>query len=114
MTNEIPKELIQSALALCWKSFEDMEEYSVWVDWRDSICWWEYEFSYPKFFYYLLSPEFMEKYQWNIHPAKNWPNSINAQLYRQYACEWIWKAIYEYQKGNSENLIQLLTKIWAK
>ncbi len=46
----IPQHLIENALALTGKQ-----------DFEFCVSSWEAEFSYPKFFYYLLSPEFIEK-----------------------------------------------------
>jgi hypothetical protein len=54
MTNELPKELITSALELCGKRSYDVSENITYTD--------DVFFSYPNFFYYLLSPEFIEKY----------------------------------------------------
>jgi hypothetical protein len=51
------------------------------------------------FFYYLLSPEFIDKYAEN----KVWHNETYIGFFG--------KAIYEYQKGNSAHIIELLTKI---
>ena len=102
--------LITSALELCGKSMEDMDWEYVWSD-------TEY-FSYPRFFYYILSPEFIEKYRKvyddyddifhipMVYTPKEWDK---ATLWT--ACT-VWWAIYEYQSWNSEPIISLLSKIW--
>jgi hypothetical protein len=96
MTNEIPKELIERALALCGKEYWDM---SVWVRWEYEVEW---VFSHPCFFYYLLSPEFLYKY--NRHTNYNIDDAI---WWKE-----VWEVCTEYQKGNSEPIISLLSKIW--
>jgi hypothetical protein len=59
MTNEIPKELIEKALFLTEKTPWDMQV--IWeIDEKTSQI--VEEFSIERFFYYLLSPEFIEKY----------------------------------------------------
>lgn len=103
--------LIESALQLTWKSMEDMEEYSVLVDWRWTVCDWEFEFSIEKFCYYLLSPEFIEKYDKIEYP----------RVWSCRTCMYFWLAIYEYQRRdekypgwNETPLIELLSKINEK
>lgn len=95
----IEKEIINKALSLIGKKMEDMN----WIEWTH--CSWECEhyeeFSYPKFYAYLLTPEFLYMYRkviW-IYPA------IDVDI------KFIWEAIYEHQKGNSWPLISLLEKI---
>lgn len=61
----LDKKLIESALALTWKTIDDMNipKY-LWdcsVNWMAFPEFWD-EFSIEKFCYYLLSPEFIEKY----------------------------------------------------
>jgi hypothetical protein len=58
----IPQELIEKALQLTGKSIEDMriEVPTRKSQFKDAL--YTYEFYYPKFFYYLLSPEFIDKY----------------------------------------------------
>lgn len=104
----IKQEIIERALALTGKTMEDM-----WEIVRKSDCeckyahFSDYDFSYQKFFYYLISTEFIEKYE---------------PLYHKYHIEWwyIWDnplpkkfltAIYKYQKWSPEYLILLLAKI---
>lgn len=99
MTNEIPKELIQASLALCEYMYDDfMDEIYRWDSYSFSweYCWpkIEQKFSIEKFFYYLLSPEFIEKYSKLDYTVS------------------FWVAINRYQSWNSEPLIQLLSKIW--
>jgi hypothetical protein len=48
----IPQHLIESALALCGKTMEEMSESAY--------------FDYPKFFYFLLSPEFLLTFTGNL------------------------------------------------
>jgi hypothetical protein len=92
----IPHELIIRALALTRMTMEDITEIV------PDGGWYEYEddFSYPKFFYYLLSPEFIEKY--NIIEQTGW-GEPNECLF--------WLAIHEYQSWNSAPIVELLTKI---
>lgn len=80
--------LIENALALTGKTMEDMNILPV-------LC----KFSIQNFCYYLLSPEFIGKYCEidDIRPS-----------------QWIviiWWAIYKYQSGDSQPLIELLSKI---
>lgn len=104
----IPTHLIQAALQLTGKIIGDMNEI---------VHWWDYghidEFSIEKFCYYLLSPEFIEKYL--ILHNESWP-IWNDSISRR-----IWVAITESQRKdekfpdwNHENLISLLEKIWTK
>lgn len=98
----IDNKLIERALALTGKTMEDMEEYSVLVDWRWSVCDWEFEFSIEKFCYYLLSHEFIKEYR-----------SIKKDyFYEESVVEKFWKAIYKYQSWNEQPLSSLLEKIW--
>jgi hypothetical protein len=57
MENTIPQELIDKALALTGKTTSYVEE-----DVLDEFLDYTPTFSYPKFYAYLLSPEFIEKY----------------------------------------------------
>lgn len=118
----IPTNLIENALALTGKTMEEMQ--TITPDWSN---WW---FSIEKFCFYLLSPEFIEKYrkiyddsdtyirdaEWNpiesIYTPKEWGKALTWT-----ACA-IWWAIYEYQRKdeefpdwNPEPLISLLEKI---
>ena len=94
------QQLIESALALTWKTMQDMRE----MTWYDEDAYWEwcpwtyYESSIEKFWWYLLSPEFIKKYSY----IKNVPMNIPKAF---------WKAIYEYQSGDESYLIELLSKI---
>lgn len=57
-------QLIEKALGLTWKNMEDMEEV-----WEIEYEWtYDFKFSIEKFCYYLLSPEFIEKYKQHVHP----------------------------------------------
>ena len=95
----LDNKLIENALALTGKTMEDMEIVS-WVIYQKEEL--TYRFSIEKFYAFLLSPEFIEKYCEidDIRPS-----------------QWIviiWWAIYKYQSGNEKPLIELLSKIWAK
>lgn len=69
---------------------------------RDIYPDYRYRFSIEKFCYYLLSPEFIEKYLELDHLF-----TYDEYVYFIEMAE----AIYEYQKGNPEPLISLLSKI---
>ena len=93
----IPQELITKALQLTWKTIEDMEITLWWVNLAWDYCY--EELSIEKFCYYLLSPEFIEKYEWVEYT--DWLNSVVDFAY----------AITDYQKWNNKPLIELLSKI---
>ena len=87
--------LIEKALALTGKTLDDMFWWM--TGWYENEYWelpFEDKFSMAEFCYYLLSPEFIEKYDWIIHTSR-----------------YFWEAIYEYQKGNKEPLTNLLSKL---
>ena len=87
---------IEKALALCGKIMSPTNYlYDFELENKNPISWTWY-FSYPKFFYYLLSPEFIEKYL----------EKVSTCFARDF-----WQAIYEYQSGNEERLQNLLSKI---
>lgn len=62
------QELIENALKLTGKTIEDMQEIKsgrIRVDeWNDEYIEYKREFSIEKFYAFLLSPEFIEKYAW--------------------------------------------------
>lgn len=97
---------IEKALALTGKTMDDVNKYRpvIWAG------YWDYDivFSIEKFCYYLLSPEFIEKYienlKWEVYPR--WFED-SPRLLREDIARWI----YEYQKGNEEPIISLLEKI---
>lgn len=90
------QELIESALKLTWKSIDDMEV----VLPRTML---PKTFSIEKFCYYLLSPEFIEKYV----------EKVNFFTYDKYVYLLeMAEAISEYQSWNEQPLISLLEKIW--
>lgn len=93
----LKQELIENALALTEKTMEDM----YYLKWYSL----QYEFLIECFCYYLLSPEFIEKYAWII----NWEYYFVWQEERMSAT--VWKVIYEYQQGNEEPLTNLLSKL---
>ena len=115
----IPQNLIENALALTGKTIYDMKEMSYGIKW-DSYWKIIFEFSYPKFFSYLLSPEFIEK----CHELT--ADTINCNIVM--TIEHIWVCIYEYQKWEylfskgeitekqkdeyEAPIISLLEKIW--
>lgn len=101
--------LIESTLALTGKIMADVME---WIPltkrWDTS---WDYGFSIEKFSYYLLSPEFIEKYLDII----DW--EYNPDYYDDSYPFWVaysdfWVAIWEYQLWNEQLLTNLLSKIW--
>ncbi len=104
------KKLIESALWLCEYMYSDfMDEIYRWDSYSFS---WEYswpnielKFSIEKLCYYLLSPEFIEKYAKII----NWEYYFVWQEKRMSAT--VWQEIYEYQSWNEQPLIDLLSKI---
>lgn len=100
MTNEIPNELIERALQLTGKSMEDMNR----CIYCEMVLWAKKEFSIEKFFYYLLSKDFINKYK----------IKMNEWFHRLYYIQMFWTAIYDYSSWNSEPIISLLSKIWAK
>ena len=96
--------LIENALNLTGKTMEDMKEL---IDlWNNDAG---YYFSIEKFCYYLLSPEFIEKYYKNMYPNKEIYTYSN---FFHWYTERFWIAIYEYQSWNEEPLQELLSKIW--
>ncbi len=99
MQEVIPRELIEKALALTGMPIEEVESITGvhWVK-QEAIFW----FSMETFCYYLLSPEFIEKYKDLVY----WDWSWNYNT----VCI-IWNAVYEYQKWEPESLIFLLEKI---
>jgi len=97
----IPTPLIEKALELTGKKMEDMQE-PICLNWIVDF----YNFSIEKFCYYLLSPEFIEKYYQSQRPWYT-PDQATLDL-----MSWEFGyAIYEYQSGNSEPLVYLLSKI---
>lgn len=91
----IDTKLIEKALALTGNTMEYMSEIGIYED----------SFSIEKFCYYLLSPEFIEKYE--VHVERGVPN----KLYRKWIAQKFWQVIYEYQKWDEELLTDLLSKI---
>lgn len=96
----IPQELIEKAFSLTGNTIGDMvcdywtgnKEYATLTEW----------FSFEKFCYYLLSPEFIVEYLKidSVPDCSHWWVAYD-----------LWEAIYEYQKGNEERLIDLLSVI---
>ena len=114
----LPQELISKALALTWRTIEDMEEpeFVHRTQWFKELYNWRLNWflSIEKFCFYLLSPEFIEKYiPIIIEEVYLWEyNSDFDADPESVSCEYFWTAIYEYQKWNSQPLIDLLEKIW--
>lgn len=96
----IPTNLIENALSLTGKKMEDIQDpYIIYDD----------DYSIEKFCYYLLSPEFIEKYMPLLFPFEiTW----DYEWYLRHTAKDFWEAIYEYQSSNHEPLISLLEKIW--
>lgn len=59
MPNDIPLEFIKKALALTGKTMEDVSDIDYGGEYMDEKFSY---FSIEKFCYYLLSPEFIKKY----------------------------------------------------
>lgn len=99
--SQIDLRLIEKAIALTGKPMEEVE-WITGIHWikQETIFW----FSIEKFCYYLLSPEFIEKY--TLHTTILADKNDAIYFIKEY-----WKAIYEYQKWNPEPLISLLQKI---
>ena len=106
----IPTNLIENALSLTGKTMEDVYEYWEAKDENDRYYnWLPLVFSIEKFCYYLLSPEFIEKYMPLLFPFEiTW----DYEWYLRHTAKDFWEAIYEYQSWNHEPLISLLEKIW--
>lgn len=100
----IPTELIERTLALTGKNEWDVCELTM-VDKSDDKIITKWKFSIEKFFYYILSPSFIEKYYESQRP---WymPDQATLDL-----MSWEFGyAIYAYQSGDSSKLINLLSK----
>lgn len=104
-------DIIEKALALNGKTMEDMEE--VVQEWpcecdRDThyINW---IFSYSKFFAYLLSPEFIEKYAEILWLGE--ATIFSTQWFKNIVASGAWNAIYKFQSWNPKYLEDLLSKI---
>ena len=80
----IDKDLIEKSLTLCWRKYSDMD--------IEHYC------------YFLLSPEFIEKYAFINYECTD-------EYYKIRWVESVWRAVYEYQKWNETPLITLLEKI---
>lgn len=106
----LSQSLIKSALALTWKTMEDMYEKTsahIWICWDDDdTILYGYNFSSEKFCYYLLDKKFLIKYYQNKKPWYT-PSIETTDLM---AGEF-WYAIMEYQSDNENPLIELLEKI---
>lgn len=87
----LSEKLIENALNLTGKTMEDIlndtQDYH-----EQALC------------YYLLSPEFIEKYDRIIYPE-------NIDRYPYLQSLRFWQAITEYQSGNEKPLIELLSEI---
>lgn len=92
--------LIENALALTGKKLYEMNR---WYSWEYEV---EYKFCIAEFCYYLLSPEFIEKYSKTI----NWEFFFDWQEER--VARMFWLNIYRFQSWDEQPLIDLLSKIW--
>lgn len=92
--------LIENALALTVKKLYEMNR---WYSWEYEV---EYKFCIAEFCYYLLSPEFIEKYSKTI----NWEFFFDWQEER--VARMFWLNIYRFQSWDEQPLIDLLSKIW--
>ena len=91
--------LIERALQLTSKTIEDMFWWM--TGWYENEYWdlpFEDKFSMAQFCYYLISEDFIDQYQ------KFDSHNLNPEMDFLYA-------IRDYQKGNEEPLISLLSKI---
>ena len=108
----IDNTLIEKALNLTWKSMEDMEV--IVQEWpcqcSNDTHYINWELSIEKFSYYLLSLEFIEKYLEEIDYENN-PDYCDDEYPIWYAYSQFWVAIWEYQSGDEQPLIQLLINI---
>lgn len=108
--------LIISSLELTGKTMEDMyiDSYKwhhkvVHTIWDKSLTLEDFDIVKPiflieKFCYYLLSPEFIEKYQENcINDFESYTDIVLSELF--------WRALYLYQLWQKHHLIELLSKI---
>lgn len=100
----IPQALIESALQLTGKTMEEMNMY---YDIPNDLC---YTFSIEKFWWYLLSHEFIEKYNKNRFKGYQ-PYIINYEYQNESLKKSIWVCISDYQSWNETHLIELLSKI---
>ena len=99
----IPQDLIIRALALSGKTMEDMEDKIYMNNWTP-ICIWK-EFSYPNFFYYLLSQNFLARYSEEVDISYK-TNDTDMELWKDFLY-----AMWGYQSWNSASIVELLTKI---
>ena len=94
----IDNTLIENALALTGKKLYEMNR---WYSWEYEV---EYKFCIAEFCYYLLSPEFIEKYRDVIADFYDFDKThLSIELFA--------KAVWYYQKWNEEPLKELLYKI---
>ena len=111
--------LIEKALALTWKTMEWIREDNLiivsniiqpkigdyWIyDWAEIKT----DISIVKFYAYLLSPSFIEKYMPILFPFEI---ISDYEWYLLHTAKDFWEAIYNYQSGDSSKLINLLSKI---
>lgn len=114
-TQHIPQDLVEKALELTGKSIESMNaiDYITYLDDEQFLEEWLFDFSIEKFYYYLLSPWFIEKYvpiavrkfyMWDYDPDYD-------ENPEELSINYFWQACNSYQKGNATQLIQLLSNI---
>lgn len=102
--------LILASLALTGKTMEDMTEpeFVHRTQWFPELYHWRLNWllSIGKFYAFLLSPEFIEKYE------LLWIEKYeNDEVPNKYIASEFWVAIHDYQNGDSQLLIELLSKI---
>lgn len=95
---ELNKDLIEKALSLTGKIMDDME---------CPFCEFSHSksFSYPIFFSYILSPEFIHEYYWKYGDDVEWI------AYPEDYYPVFWTAIWKFQSWNPKPLTELLKKI---
>jgi len=99
----IPTHLIENALNLTGKKIWDIQE----LKWEPTHCE-TYQFSIEKFSYFLLSPEFIEKYMPILFPFEI---IGDIREYYEVTAKDFWWPIYQYQSWNPWPLISLLEMI---
>lgn len=105
---QIPQELIIKALALTWRTIEDMTdpEFVHRTQWFPELYNWRLNWflSIEKFCFYLLSPEFIEEFYYKADMSSEWKSKFVLP-------EDFWIAINFLQDWTSQPLIDLLKKI---
>lgn len=100
----LSQQLIESALALTWINLLENNIS------KRNFEWNIVEFSIEKFFFYLLSLDFLYKYVKFIKVY--WEPVSDDKKVRDFWVRFL-DAIFLYQSGNEKPLIELLSKIWT-